>query len=192
MQTDSFQAVSQMFNGIGPPQLAQRLKEAQRDWKNSHLKKDFAALKRVGVTATHTTPPMQYTIDSISNKDANQATFADPDDRRPGVSDAQRKQITVAQYYKTKYKINVTMGIPVVKMTKKIRGQNIYMPMDVLRIDANQRYNTKLSDVQTSNMIKFAVTLPKDRWAAVQQGVRLLNWENDKYLKHYGLQINTT
>jgi eukaryotic translation initiation factor 2C len=77
-----------------------------------------------------------------------------------------------------------------VKMTKKIRKGPVYMPMDVLKIDSNQRYNTKLSDTQTSNMIKFAVTLPKERWAAVQHGVRLLNWPNDPYLRHYGLQVN--
>jgi eukaryotic translation initiation factor 2C len=76
-------------------------------------------------------------------------------------------------------------------MTKKIRKGPVYMPIDVLKIDANQRYNTKLSDTQTSNMIKFAVTLPKDRWAAVQHGVRLLNWPNDPYLRHYGLQVNS-
>ena len=122
--------------------------------------------------------------------DANEAKFADPDDRRPGIPDNQRKQISVASYFKSKYKLNVILGIPVVKMTKKIRGSPVYMPMDVLRIDANQRYNMKLSDTQTSNMIKFAVTLPKERWAAVNQGVRLLNWANDPYLKHYGLQIN--
>jgi eukaryotic translation initiation factor 2C len=63
--------------------------------------------------------------------------------------------------------------------------------MDVLNIDENQRYNSKLSDVQTSNMIRFAVTLPRDRWAAVQAGVRLLNWNTDPYLNHYGLQIST-
>lgn len=75
-------------------------------------------------------------------------------------------------------------------MTKKIRGEPCYLPMDVLKIDANQRYNIKLSDTQTSQMIKFAVTLPKERWAAVQQGVRLLNWEKDPYMKHYGLVVN--
>jgi eukaryotic translation initiation factor 2C len=77
-------------------------------------------------------------------------------------------------------------------MTKKIRKGPVYMPLDVLVIDENQRYNTKLSDTQTSQMIKFAVTLPKERWAAVQQGVQLLNWAKDPYLRHYGLQISTT
>ena len=154
------------------------------------LRKDFGAFRKVGVTAFHTTPNTQWTIDEIHSKDANQTTFPDPDDRRPGVPDSARKQISVAHYFKKKYSMNVISGIPVVKMTKKIRGSPVFMPMDVLRIDANQRYNTKLSDTQTSNMIKFAVTLPKERWAAVQHGVRLLNWANDPYLRHYGLQIN--
>lgn len=179
-----------MFN-CTPPQLAARLKQSQKEWKTSMLRKDLGPLKRVGVTATHVNPNMQYTIDSISNLDATQYTFPDPDDRRPGVEDSQRRQITMAQYFKRKYNLNLILGIPVVKMTKKIRGTNIHLPMDVLRIDINQRYNSKLSDIQTSSMIKFAVTLPKDRWAAVQAGVRLLKWDTDAYLKHYGLKIST-
>lgn len=155
------------------------------------MRKNFSAFRKIGVTSTHTTPHVQWTIDDIHSKDATQTLFPDPDDRRPGVPDAQKKKISVAQYFKKKYNINVTLGVPVVKMTKRIRGSHVFMPMDVLRIDANQRYNTKLSDTQTSNMIKFAVTLPKDRWAAVQQGVRLLNWANDPYLRHYGLQITS-
>lgn len=75
-------------------------------------------------------------------------------------------------------------------MTKKIRKEFVFLPMDVLKIDANQRYNTKLSDRQTSNMIKFAVTPPKDRWAAIQAGVNLLDWNNDPYLRHYGIKVN--
>lgn len=187
--TDSPQAIGQIF-GISPPQFIQRFKEAKRDWRRSMMKRDLGALRRVGVTATHTTPPTQWTIDEIVPMDALEAKFADPDDRRFDVPDKQRKQISVAAYFKAKYNMVLQAGLPVVKMTKKIRGSAVYLPMDVLRIDANQRYNTKLSDTQTSNMIKFAVTLPKERWAAVQQGVRLLNWANDPYLKHYGLMVN--
>ncbi len=182
-------AVAQMFN-CSAPQFAQHFKTAQRDWRTSKLKKDLGALNKVGVTATHTTPPVQWTIDCFVDKDVTQVKFPDPDDRRPDIKDKDRKQISVAAYFKKKYNINCMPGIPAVKMTKKIRGSNVYMPMDVLRIDGNQRCKTKLNESQTSNMIKFAVTLPKERWAAVQNGVRLLNWANDPYLKHYGLQIN--
>lgn len=77
-------------------------------------------------------------------------------------------------------------------MTKKIRGEACYLPMDVLKIETNQRYTPKLSDTQTSQMIRFAVTLPQQRWQAVQQGVKLLNWANDPYLRSYGLRVNPT
>ncbi|KAL1654443.1 Protein argonaute [Didymella pomorum] len=182
-------AVSQVFN-CQPPQLIARFKDAQKDWRKSFLRKDFGSFRKVHVTATHVSPPIEYIIDEIWKEDANQCKFPDPDDRRPGISDSQRNKVSVAQYFKKKYNMNIIAGIPVVKMTKKIRGSNVFLPMDVLRINANQRYNTKLSETQTANMIKFAVTLPKERWAAVQQGVRLLNWGTDPYLKHYGLEIS--
>jgi eukaryotic translation initiation factor 2C len=176
-------AVGQVFN-CNPPQYAQLYKASLRDWKTSNLKKDLRKFKRVGVSTTHTKEPTQWTIDEFVNLDVNQATFPDPDDRT--------KKISVATYFKKKYNVTCMPGVPVVRMTKKIRKEPVYMPMDVLKIDENQRYNTKLSDVQTSNMIKFAVTLPKERWAAVLQGVRLLNWAQDPYLRRYGLQVSTT
>jgi eukaryotic translation initiation factor 2C len=40
-------------------------------------------------------------------------------------------------------------------------------------------------------MIKFAVTLPKERWESVEHGVKMLNWENDPYLSNYGLKISS-
>jgi eukaryotic translation initiation factor 2C len=180
-------ALCQMF-GVAPPALIQLYKEGKKNWKESRFRKDVRPLKRVGVTASHT--KAQFTIDDIIDKDATEMKFPDPDDRREGVPDSQRNHITIAKYFKDKYKINCMPGLPVVKMTKRIRGQQIHLPMDVLVIDENQRYNTKLNDTQTSAMIKFAVTLPKERWAAVQHGVGLLNWASDPYLKHYGLQVN--
>jgi eukaryotic translation initiation factor 2C len=176
--------LGQIF-GCGPPQFITRFKDSRRDWRNSNLKKDLRVLRRVGVSTTHIKDgPVQWTIEDFEPRDANEVTFPDPEDRT--------KKITIMTYFKRKYNINLMPGLPVVKMTKKIRKEPVFMPMDVLKIDENQRYNTKLSDSQTSNMIKFAVTLPKERWAAVQAGANLLNWPKDPYLKHYGLKVNPT
>ncbi|KAF1840871.1 uncharacterized protein K460DRAFT_410268 [Cucurbitaria berberidis CBS 394.84] len=74
--------------------------------------------------------------------------------------------------------------------TSKCSQASIYTIVQWLNtaptINENQQYNVKLSETQTSQMIKFAVTLPKERWAAVQAGVRLPDWANDPYLNHYG------
>lgn len=172
-------AVCQCF-GWTPEQLGAKFELAQREWKTSYLKRDLRRFNRVGVTATHVTPPVQYTIDSFMEYDCTQATFLNKEG----------KTVSLRQYFKDHYGLMVKLGLPVVKVTKKIRGKPVYLPVDVLHIDANQRYNTKLSDHQTSNMIKFAVTLPTQRWAAVEEGVKLLSWPKDPYLEHYGLTIS--
>ncbi|KAA8613409.1 eukaryotic translation initiation factor 2C 2 [Pyrenophora tritici-repentis] len=176
-------AIAQVFN-CTPPQFSAMFKAALKDWNKSLLKRDLRKFKKVGVSTLHTKEPTQWTIDEFVPLDATQATFPDPDNRE--------KKISVARYFKKKYNVDCIANVPVVKMTKKIRKEAVYMPIDVLKIDGNQRYNTKLSDVQTSQMIKFAVTLPKERWAAVQHGLRLLNWTNDPYLKHYDVKVSST
>jgi eukaryotic translation initiation factor 2C len=65
-----------------------------------------------------------------------------------------------------------------------------YIPIDILKIEENERYNNKLDDRQTSAMIKFAVTLPKERWGAIEHGRQMLAWDKDNYLTNYRLSIS--
>jgi eukaryotic translation initiation factor 2C len=94
-------AVGQIFN-CSPQQFQMRFKEARRDWRGSHLKKDLRALRRVGVSTTHLKEPARWTIDDFENLDVNEASFSDPDDRS--------KKITVAKYFKTKYNVTCMPG----------------------------------------------------------------------------------
>jgi eukaryotic translation initiation factor 2C len=94
-------AVGQVFN-CGPPQFAQRFKEARRDWRGSHLKKDLRVFRRVGVSTTHTKEPVQWTIEDFENLDVNEAKFPDPDDRT--------KKISIAVYFKKKYNVTCMTG----------------------------------------------------------------------------------
>ncbi|KAF1977039.1 eukaryotic translation initiation factor 2C 2 [Bimuria novae-zelandiae CBS 107.79] len=177
---DLGRAITQAF-GCTPQQFSARFKDAVKNgWKNSPLKKDLRRFRRVGVTAYHAETPTQWTIDDFVDKDVHQAKFTDKDG----------KSVSLYDYFKGKYGKMLMIGVPVVRVTKKIRGNPVYLPIDVLKIDANQRYNTKLSDTQTASMIKFAVTLPAERWKAVQHGVQLLDWQNDPYHSHYGLEVN--
>jgi len=43
--------------------------------------------------------------------------------------------------------------------------------MELLTIVQNQRYNYKMDERQTANMIKFAVTPPQERWGAIEHGL---------------------
>ncbi|KAF2730445.1 Piwi-domain-containing protein [Polyplosphaeria fusca] len=176
-------ALLQAFNTNDLPSIQARFVKAKTEWKRSLFRKDLARFKRVGVTTTHNPKnPQQFTIDELCGKDPYETIFVDKD----------VGEISVAEYFRTKYNKNLTRNVPIVKMTKKIGGRPVYLPLEFLQIDPNQRYNSKLSDQQTSQMIKFAVTLPAQRWTAVEHGVRLLDWQNDRYLKHYGLKVSQT
>jgi eukaryotic translation initiation factor 2C len=119
-------AVCQVFN-CNPPQFIQRIKDAKRDWKASHVRKDLGRLKRVHVTAFHNKDkPSQWIIDEIRPEDCHEAKFSDPDDRSENPA-----KISIYQYYKKKYGIELTPGLPVVRMTKKIRKGFVYIPINV-------------------------------------------------------------
>ena len=77
-------------------------------------------------------------------------------------------------------------NLPLVETTKK----DVFFPMELCYLTKGQRYPYKLNEVQTATMIKFAVTRPEGRKAAIAAGLQLLNWSGDNYLKNYGLQID--
>lgn len=103
------------------------------------------------------------------------------------------EMITVAAYFQRKYNLALKYPtLPLIEMTKKFKGQPAYFPMELLVIVENQRYGAKLDETQTSNMIKFAVSPPSVRNKAIEEGKSWLQWEQDAFLRNYGLKINPT
>lgn len=101
------------------------------------------------------------------------------------------EMVTVTAYFQRKYNLNLKFpALPMIQVTKKMRGEPIYFPMEILVVREHQRYATKLDENQTANMIKFAVSPPAKRLEAIQQGKSWLNWGNDNYMKNYGLRID--
>jgi len=147
-------------------------KDGQHKWKYSTLYQRIKVLQKIKVVAKHRAG--EYTIKRFAPVDCTGHSFE---------KDGQK--ITVLQYFRRQYGRNVLTDIPLVETTK-----NEFLPMDVLKVPENQRYPFKLSPSQTSNMIKFAVTLPKERWEAVEHGLKMFEWEKDPYLANFGLKIN--
>jgi eukaryotic translation initiation factor 2C len=163
----------------------------RKDWRGSPMYRYLRALTHVTVTkknmpALGDRPEPEFKIHKFSSKDPYDTFFnlVRVDDN--GQEAGQGAKISVADYFRQKYSIHATRGLPCVELTKK----GDMMPVDALWIPENQRYKVKLDDKQTAQMIKFAVTLPEQRWEAVMHGIRMLNWEADPYLKNYGLKIS--
>ncbi|THZ29175.1 Piwi-domain-containing protein [Aureobasidium pullulans] len=137
---------------------------------------DLRRLRKLHVVTVHRKGGSdEYVIDHFMDKDSTYVLkFKD------GTSQ------TVAQYFQATYNVRLKYpGWPVVQMTRKA-----VLPLELLKIKDNQRYTFKLDDVQTSQMIKRAVTPPRERWAAIDAGVKMLDWASDPYLRNYGMAID--
>jgi eukaryotic translation initiation factor 2C len=65
------------------------------------------------------------------------------------------------------------------------------LPMELLKVEQNQRYAFKLDERQMSNMIKFAVEAPPERKKAIQHGLDMLDHARDPVLQHFGISVDT-
>ncbi|OQV05203.1 Piwi domain-containing protein [Cladophialophora immunda] len=119
----------------------------------------------------------------INNANEEMIEWKDPVTKKPT-----GEMVSVAHYFKRKYNINLQYpNLRLVEMTKK----NVKYPMEFLSILEGQRYGAKLDEIQTANMIKFAVSPPHVRLNAINEGKSWLNWDGDDYLKNYRLRINS-
>lgn len=105
---------------------------------------------------------------------------------KPGTKERE-KTVSIYDYFRQKYNVAIqTWQLPLVEMTKK----GVLYPMEFLHLVDNQRYMTKLDEVQTANMIKFAVAPPSVREKVVNEGKGWLNWPGDRIHDSFGLKID--
>lgn len=96
------------------------------------------------------------------------------------------KQYDVFNYYIESYRKRLTYWqLPLIET---VRGG--CFPMEVCVVDRFNPYPFKLDPQQTQEMIKFAVQRPPQRKQEIIAMVENLDWAGDKYLKHFGIQVN--
>ena len=95
---------------------------------------------------------------------------------------------TIEEYFMRRYHYPLLYpSLPLVETTKK----GVVFPMEMCYMQPGQRYPFKLDELQTSKMIKFAVTKPEERAKSIKWCKdNMLNWASDPYLKNYGLEID--
>ena len=97
------------------------------------------------------------------------------------------RKVTVEQYFKQKYNVILQYyDLPMVEMTKK----DVVYPMEVLGVEGLQRYPHKLTEYQTSNMIKYAASRPADRLTSIRKSKEMLEHHKDPVLQTFGLAID--
>lgn len=157
---------------------------------NNQVPAKYTALVRylmnVRVYTQHRAPGVkdEFIIKGLTKTTAKTEKFKTLDEKS-----GKEVETTIEQYFLKKYNKRLQYpDLPLLQTQKpKIR-----IPMELCMIEQNQRYQHRISDKQTANMIKFAVTLPAERWDSIQKGLKMLDWNNDKYLHEYGMRISPT
>lgn len=136
-------------------------------------------LRSVRVEVTHRGElKRKYTVLGLSPNAAAQTFFVAQDGRKSSVED----------YFSKKY--NITLEYP--RMPCLVVGSsqhNIFLPMEVCRIPAGQRYTHKLTNTQVSDMIRTANCKPQDHLDAILRGKDILQ-QRGEFFESFKMQFS--
>jgi eukaryotic translation initiation factor 2C len=148
--------------------------------------KKLRRLRKLIVRANYRGCPVagkDFTVKGFVNANAREYTI-DLKDAATGAT----KTISILDYFKSRYNVILNYpDLPLVEMTKK----GVVYPLEILTLTPNQiqRFPFKLDDLQTANMIKFAVSKPNVRMNSIEKSKAAFNHSGDPVLNAFGLKI---
>ncbi|KAK6513356.1 hypothetical protein TWF281_004985 [Arthrobotrys megalospora] len=148
--------------------------QALRDTERKRL---TSFLRRVKVTFRHL-KSRPWVIGQISHQDANESTF----------SSDEFGEISVRQYFQKKYGV----GLRYPKLQVFQSGHTM-VPMEQCSIAPGQMYRGKISENQTSNMIRFACRDPTSNAKIITEtGLKTLGFNNaeDSIPYKFGVKVS--
>ncbi|XP_075551012.1 protein argonaute-1 [Dermacentor variabilis] len=107
------------------------------------------------------------------------------------LENGQTVECTVAKYFLDKYKMKLRYPhLPCLQVGQE--HKHTYLPLEVCNIVAGQRCIKKLTDMQTSTMIKATARSAPDREREINNLVRKADFNTDPYVQEFGLSISNT
>ena len=147
------------------------------------LVKNFKKLRVKANYKGCTIPNKEWVFDGFADENAKQRMLDMKDDKGQKTG----RQESVYDYFRRKYNVIIQFPqIPLVKFSRK----DVFYPLEFLYIVEHQRYLFKLDEVQTANMIKFAVAPPTARKDAIQKGKSWIDWNKDRVNQSFGLRVS--
>ncbi|KAI4810506.1 hypothetical protein KUCAC02_013446 [Chaenocephalus aceratus] len=104
------------------------------------------------------------------------------------VENGQTVERTVAQYFREKYSLQLKYPhLPCLQVGQE--QKHTYLPLEVCNIVAGQRCIKKLTDNQTSTMIKATARSAPDRQEEISRLVRSANYEADPFVQEFQFKV---
>uniref|UniRef100_A0A8C0XB84 Protein argonaute-4 n=1 Tax=Castor canadensis TaxID=51338 RepID=A0A8C0XB84_CASCN len=127
----------------------------------------------------------KYRVCNVTRRPASHQTFP------LQLENGQAMECTVAQYFKQKYSLQLKYPhLPCLQVGQE--QKHTYLPLEVCNIVAGQRCIKKLTDNQTSTMIKATARSAPDRQEEISRLVKSNSMVGgpDPYLKEFGIVVH--
>ncbi|XP_076639540.1 protein argonaute-1 [Colletes latitarsis] len=160
------------------------INEQKKPLTDSQRVKFTKEIKGLKIEITHCgTMRRKYRVCNVTRKPAQMQSFP------LQLENGQTVECTVAKYFLDKYKMKLRYPhLPCLQVGQE--HKHTYLPLEVCNIVAGQRCIKKLTDMQTSTMIKATARSAPDREREINNLVRRADFNNDSYVQEFGLTIS--
>jgi len=161
------------------------ISEQKRPLADSQRVKFTKEIKGLKVEITHCgSMRRKYRVCNVTRRPAQTQSFP------LQLNTGQTIECTVARYFMEKYKMKLQHPhLPCLQVGQE--QKHTYLPLEVCNIVGGQRCIKKLTDMQTSTMIKATARSAPDREKEINSLIRKANFNADPYLQTFGISINT-
>ncbi|KAI3894514.1 hypothetical protein MKX03_005374 [Papaver bracteatum] len=131
----------------------------------------------------------EYKITGLSELPCRKQTFTI--NRKGEDPDAQPVEVTVYDYYVTKYrntKLHDSANYPCINVGKPKRPT--YIPIELCELVSLQRYTKALSNLQRSSLVEKSRQKPQERMTALKNVLQISNYGNEPMLKSTRVTIS--
>lgn len=160
------------------------INEQRKPLTDSQRVKFTKEIKGLKIEITHCGQmKRKYRVCNVTRRPAQMQSFP------LQLENGQTVECTVAKYFLDKYKMKLRYPhLPCLQVGQE--HKHTYLPLEVCNIVPGQRCIKKLTDMQTSTMIKATARSAPDREREINNLVRRANFNNDLYVKEFGLTIS--
>nr|AWH61393.1 putative argonaute-1 [Nucella lapillus] len=163
----------------------QDVQEQKRPLTDSQRVKFTKEIKGLKVEITHCgNMRRKYRVCNVTRRPAQTQSFP------LQLDSGQTIECTVARYFYERYKMRLqNPHLPCLQVGQE--QKHTYLPLEVCNVVGGQRCIKKLTDMQTSTMIKATARSAPDREKEINNLVSKADFNNDPYLRTFDIHVDT-
>lgn len=162
------------------------INDQRRPLTDSQRVKFTKEIKSLKIEITHCgTMKRKYRVCNVTRRPAQMQSFP------LQLENGQTVECTVAKYFLDKYKMKLRFPhLPCLQVGQE--HKHTYLPLEVCDIVQGQRCIKKLTDMQTSTMIKATARSAPDREREINTLIKKADFNNDPFVQEFGLNISNS